>query len=127
VSDSTGRVDQTVTRFDRIDILVNSVIAVMKQSLKMSKKQEIVILGAGAVGCSIAYHLAKKGIRSTIIEKEAIGSRASGKAWAVISYPPCIMAMAQFSDPFLGMPDNLIVDSEVAFGVKKMIEYLSPD
>jgi hypothetical protein len=37
------------------------------------------------------------------------------------------MAMAQFSDPFLGMPDNLIVDSEVAFGVKKMIEYLSPD
>jgi heterodisulfide reductase subunit A-like polyferredoxin len=83
-------VDQTVTRFDRIDILVNSVIAVMKQSLKMSKKHEIVILGAGAVGCSIAYHLAKKGIRSTIIEKEAIGSRASGKAWAVISYPPCI-------------------------------------
>ena len=37
----------------------------------MSKKHEIVILGAGAVGCSIAYHLAKKGIRSTIIEKEA--------------------------------------------------------
>ena len=54
MSDSTGRVDQTVTRFDRIDILVNSV-------------------GAGEV-----------------------------------------------------MTD-LIVDSEVAFGVKKMIEPLSPD
>jgi len=72
----------------------------------MSKINEIVILGAGAVGCSIAYHLAKKGIRSTIIEKEAIGSRASGKAWAVISYPPCIIAMAQFPDSFDSMPEG---------------------
>jgi glutamyl-tRNA reductase len=34
-----------------------------KRRQAMSKKHEVVILGAGAVGCSIAYHLAKKGVR----------------------------------------------------------------
>ena len=53
----------------------------------MSKKHDVVIIGAGAIGCSIAYHLARRGITSTIIEKEYIGARASGKAWAVVSYP----------------------------------------
>jgi len=55
----------------------------------MAKKHEAVIIGAGAIGCSIAYHLAKKGITSTIIEKESIGARASGKAWGVISLRIC--------------------------------------
>ena len=32
--------------------------------LKVPKKHEVVTLGAGAVGCSIAYHLAQKGIFS---------------------------------------------------------------
>lgn len=72
----------------------------------MSKKQEVVILGAGAVGCSIAYHLAKKGVRSIIIEKDAVGSRASGKAWAVVSYPPSLLAEGQDPDSFFGMPEG---------------------
>ncbi|MCP4751106.1 MAG: FAD-binding oxidoreductase [Proteobacteria bacterium] len=72
----------------------------------MSKKNEVVIIGAGAIGCSIAYHLAKRGIRSTVLDKEAIGSRASGKAWAVVSYPPYILATGQSPDSYFGMPDG---------------------
>jgi glycine/D-amino acid oxidase-like deaminating enzyme len=72
----------------------------------MAHKKEIIILGAGASGCSIAYHLGKKGIASTVIEKESIGSRASGKAWAVVSYPPYILATAQFPDTYFGMPEG---------------------
>lgn len=53
----------------------------------MSEKKNIVIVGAGVTGCSIAYHLAKQGISSTLIERESIAERASGKAWAVSSYP----------------------------------------
>ena len=45
-------------------------------------------MGAGAIGCSIAYHLARRGITSQIIDREGIASRASGKAWAVWEYPP---------------------------------------
>jgi glycine oxidase len=72
----------------------------------MSKKQDVVIVGGGVVGCSIAYHLAKKGIISTIIEKESIGSRASGKAWAVIEYPPHLLALASFPHGFWSMPES---------------------
>ena len=53
----------------------------------MSSKEEVVIVGAGVIGCSIAYHLAKKGVPSRIIERDSIGSQASGRAWAVVSAP----------------------------------------
>ncbi len=53
----------------------------------MSSGNDVVIIGAGVIGCSIAYHLAQKGVRAQIIERESIGARASGKAWAVIPYP----------------------------------------
>jgi len=54
----------------------------------MSTKHEVVIVGAGVIGCSVAYHLGKRGIASQIIEREGIASRASGKAWAIWEYPP---------------------------------------
>jgi glycine oxidase len=53
---------------------------------------DVVIVGAGVIGSSIAYHLGKRGMRSTVVERESIGTRASGKAWAVISYPPTMLA-----------------------------------
>jgi glycine oxidase len=56
--------------------------------MKMAEKKKIVIVGAGVTGCSIAYHLAKLGISSTIVERESVAARASGKAWAVSCYPP---------------------------------------
>lgn len=49
----------------------------------MPSKQEVVIVGGGVAGCSIAYHLAKRGIGSLIIERDAIASQASGKAWGM--------------------------------------------
>jgi glycine oxidase len=54
--------------------------------------RDVVIVGAGVIGSSIAYHLGKRGMRSTVVERESIGTRASGKAWAVISYPPSLLA-----------------------------------
>lgn len=61
----------------------------------MSSKAEIVIIGAGVVGCSIAYHLAKQGVPSQIIEKDAIASQASGRAWGVISAPAAAMILSE--------------------------------
>ena len=40
----------------------------------------VMIIGAGAMGCSTAYHLARKGVASHVFEKESIAARASGKA-----------------------------------------------
>lgn len=44
----------------------------------MTDTSEVVIVGGGAAGCSVAYYLALAGVKSTIIEKEGIGSQASG-------------------------------------------------
>ncbi len=55
-------------------------------------QSDVVIIGAGAIGCSIAYHLGKRGMRAAVVERESIGTRASGKAWAVIPYPPTYLA-----------------------------------
>jgi glycine oxidase len=55
-------------------------------------RSDVVIIGAGAIGCSIAYHLGKRGMRAVVVERESVGTRASGKAWAVISYPPTFLA-----------------------------------
>jgi glycine/D-amino acid oxidase-like deaminating enzyme len=57
----------------------------------MPKRKDVVIVGAGVIGCSIAYHLGKRGISCHIVERESIGTRASGKAWAVVAYPPTML------------------------------------
>lgn len=42
---------------------------------------EVVIVGAGAVGCSIAYHLAKRGQRGVVVvERDTIGAGSTSKA-----------------------------------------------
>jgi glycine oxidase len=44
----------------------------------MADTTDVVIVGGGVAGCATAYYLAKQGIKSTIIEREGIASKASG-------------------------------------------------
>jgi sarcosine oxidase, subunit beta len=47
----------------------------------MAESAEIVVIGAGIVGCSIAYHLALRGAgRIVVLERELICSGATGKS-----------------------------------------------
>lgn len=68
----------------------------------MSAK-EIIIVGGGVIGCSTAYHLAKQGVNSHIIERDSVGSQASGRAWATASE---LMTMDVFQG--IGMPPGSI-------------------
>ena len=51
----------------------------------MPKSADVVVIGAGVVGCSIAYYLAREGVGVTILEREAIGSGASAHATGSLS------------------------------------------
>jgi sarcosine oxidase subunit beta len=61
----------------------------------MTRPVEILIIGGGVVGCSIAYHLARRGARDvTVLEQGAVGSGSSGRAVGGVrqqfSTPACV-------------------------------------
>lgn len=51
----------------------------------MTKTADVIVVGAGVVGCSVAYYLARAGARVALVEKEAIGSGASAHATGSLS------------------------------------------
>ncbi len=51
----------------------------------MPASTEVIILGAGVAGCATAYFLARDGVNVTVIEREAIGSGASGFALGLLN------------------------------------------
>jgi glycine/D-amino acid oxidase-like deaminating enzyme len=57
-----------------------------KEELEMNEaRAEVVVIGGGARGCSCAYHLAKAGVRVTLVEKDNIASACSGATFALIN------------------------------------------
>ena len=51
----------------------------------MPESADVVVIGAGVVGCSVAYYLAREGASVTLMEREAIGSGASAHATGSLS------------------------------------------
>ncbi len=51
----------------------------------MPETADVVVIGAGVVGCSAAYYLASEGVNVTLVEREAIGSGASAHATGSLS------------------------------------------
>ncbi|HZO42871.1 MAG TPA: FAD-dependent oxidoreductase, partial [Methylomirabilota bacterium] len=49
------------------------------------RSAEVVIVGGGIAGMSTAYYLAKSGVPSIVVERDAIGSHASGFAYGGLS------------------------------------------
>jgi len=51
----------------------------------MRKTADVVIIGAGVIGCSTAYHLARLGITNVVVlERDQVGSGSSGKSAAML-------------------------------------------
>ena len=51
----------------------------------MSETADVVVIGAGVIGCSVAYYLAREGVKVVLLEREAIGSGASAHATGSLS------------------------------------------
>lgn len=51
----------------------------------MTETTDVVVVGAGIIGCAIAYYLAREGASVTLLEREAIGSGASAHATGSLS------------------------------------------
>ena len=51
----------------------------------MPKTADVVIIGGGVIGCSIAYQLAKLGIKSIVLERAHLAAGASGATLGVVA------------------------------------------
>src|SRR5437016_13242789 len=49
---------------------------------------DVVVIGAGAIGCSAAYYLARAGARVTVVERGEIGREASWASAGMVSALP---------------------------------------
>src|SRR5574341_2518497 len=49
--------------------------------MSFPRTASVVVIGGGVVGCSIAYHLARRGVRdAVVVERETVGSGTTSKA-----------------------------------------------
>ena len=49
------------------------------------EKTNVIIIGAGAIGCATAYYLSKEGLKTLVVEQDSIGAHASGYAPGILS------------------------------------------
>ncbi|MBE0686998.1 MAG: FAD-binding oxidoreductase [Anaerolineaceae bacterium] len=89
----------------------------------MNKKNtfDVIIIGAGVVGCSIAYHLTKAGFKVALIEQKHVGSGASGANFGMVqsndvelknSIPMVMKSYKRF--------DNLEEELGMTFGFRRI-------
>ncbi len=50
----------------------------------MSQTSDAIIIGAGLIGCATAYHLAQRGLKVTVLEKNTVGSGGTGRSSAIV-------------------------------------------
>jgi sarcosine oxidase subunit beta len=79
----------------------------------MNPSAEVVIIGAGVIGCSTAYHLAKIGLTDVaVVEMEQVGAGSSSKSASMLSLQfgsdALLARMAQYSyQRYMGFEEEL--------------------
>src|SRR5438093_5696710 len=51
---------------------------------EIPRRAEVVIVGGGCMGASIAFHLARRGVGAVLIEKRHIGAGSTGHSGAIV-------------------------------------------
>jgi len=90
----------------------------------MKQATDVVIIGGGVIGCTIAYQLSKAGVQVSVIEREEIASEASRAAAGLLSPAEVLTGPKAVADLFLAswsMTAEVVAEIEAASGVK--VEY----
>jgi glycine oxidase len=63
-----------------------------------SKHYDVVIVGAGVIGCAVAYYAARAGMQVAIVDKQSVASEASQAAAGMLA--PLPEEVAEYQQPF---------------------------
>ena len=107
-----------MNRRDFLKILGLFALSPKKIYAQKSKFREVVVVGAGIIGSSIAYELSKRGVKVTLIDKNAPGSACSGSSfsWINATYPKKPYSYNLFSQ--LGINAFHLVQKELSLDIK---------
>ncbi len=92
--------------------------------MSMKKTRDVVIIGAGVIGSSIAYQLSKAGVQVSVLERDEIAAEASRAAAGLLSPAEVLIGPKTVADLFLAswsMTANVVKEIEAASGVQ--VEY----
>ena len=90
----------------------------------IQRATDVVIIGGGVIGCSIAYQLSKAGVQVSIVEREEIAAEASSAAAGLLAPAEVLIGPKAGADLFLAswlMTPELIQEIEAVSGVQ--VEY----
>lgn len=99
----------------------------------MSEVGHVVVIGGGVAGCAIAYELSAAGAQVTLVEREGIGSQASG--WSAgglnplqgIPEPLAEFAMASYRLHLATWPEVERLTGQKLGGRRISMAYVAPD
>ena len=91
----------------------------------MTSSRHVIVCGAGVVGASVAYFLARRGVRVTVVERTGVACAASGKSGGFLALDWCdntpVEGLARTSFALHAtLPDELGVD----YGYRRMDTYM---
>jgi sarcosine oxidase, subunit beta len=89
--------------------------------MALARTASVVIIGGGVVGCSIAYHLVKRGQRDVVVlEREAVGSGTTSKAAGGIRAQFPTETEVRFSLEAIGVFERFEEEFGVDIGYRKI-------
>ena len=50
----------------------------------IERDADVVVVGAGIVGCASAYYLARRGVRVAVVERASVAGEQSRKNWGFV-------------------------------------------
>jgi len=84
--------------------------------MEVAEKTDVLIIGGGIMGCSLAYHLAKRKKRVIVVEKSHVGAEASGRCAGGVRQQgrdPAELPLSMESvEMWLGLSEELSYDVE---------------
>src|SRR5438552_4798283 len=91
----------------------------------MSPPRRVVVCGAGVVGASVAYFLARRGVAVTVVERTGVACAASGKSGGFLALdwsagtPLVPLARASFA-----LHAELALELETEYGYRRMVTFM---